>query len=267
MLRKRMSRRAFMMDLGKGGLAVAVFGVSTLACSSDEPAASSTTTAEGPTPTTTPLPTTPATTTPQTTAGIQEAVTWERVNLGFVSAYVLARGGEAVIVDTGVAGSEGEIEASLGALGLGWSDVGHVIVTHLHNDHQGSLPAVMNLAPDATGYAGAADIPGITSPRELVPVGDGDNVFDLRIVATPGHTPGHISVIDIPGGLLVAGDALNGADGGVVGANPDFTDDILAADQSIAKLAQFSYDTVVFGHGEPVVGDASVQVAMLSASL
>jgi len=267
MLKKRMSRRAFMMDIGKGGLAVAVFGVTAFACSSDEPTASSTTAAANPIPTTAPPSTTPQTTTPQTTAAISDPLAWERVNLGFVSAYVLARGGEAAIVDTGVAGSEGEIEASLGVLGLGWSDVGHVIVTHLHDDHQGSLPAVMNLAPDATGYAGAADIAGISSPRELAAVGDGDNVFDLTIIATPGHTPGHISVIDVQNGLLVAGDALNGADGGVIGANPDFTADIVAADQSIAKLARFSYDTVVFGHGEPVVGDASVQVAMLSASL
>jgi glyoxylase-like metal-dependent hydrolase (beta-lactamase superfamily II) len=194
-------------------------------------------------------------------------VTWERVNLGFVSAYVLARGGEATIVDTGVSGSEGDIETSLGALGLGWDDVGHVIITHLHPDHQGSLPAVMNLAPGATGYAGAGDIPRITAPRELVAVGDGDSVFDLDIIATPGHTPGHISVLDQQGGILVAGDALNGSDGRVIGANPDFTSDIVAADESVAKLALFTYGTALFGHGEPVVGDASGQVAALAASI
>lgn len=272
MLKKPMSRRAFMMDLGRGSLAVAVFGVTALACSSDEPAASSTTAGESLAPTTVPpttaAPTTSAPTTqPPTTVADGDPLSWERVNLGFVSAYVLARGGEAAIVDTGVSGSEGDIEASLGVLGLGWSEVGHVIVTHLHGDHQGSLPAVMNLAQDATGYAGGADIAGITSPRELVAVGDGDNVFDLTIIATPGHTPGHISVLDQQGGLLVAGDALNGADGGVIGANPDFTPDIVTADQSVAKLAQFTYETVVFGHGEPVVGDASGQVAALAASI
>jgi len=203
------------------------------------------------------------TTSPPGTVG----TSWERVNLGFVSAYVLARNGEAVIVDTGVSGSESAIGASLGVLGLDWGDVGHVIVTHLHGDHQGSLPAVLNQAPQASAYAGAADIPGISSPRELIPVGDGDQVFDLEIIATPGHTPGHISVYDRAGGLLVAGDALNGSDGGVIGANPDFTADIAMADDSIAKLAALPFDTVVFGHGEPVVGGASQQVAALSSSL
>lgn len=272
------SRRAFMMDLGKGTLAVAVFGLTAVACSSDDPSAETTTTAaiaggstEPPTTspettsaeTTSPATTSPATTSPQAIS----AATWERVNLGFVSAYILARDGEAAIVDTGVEGSEAAIAESLGVLGLGWGDVGHVIVTHLHRDHQGSLPAVLGNAPDASAYAGAADIPQITSPRELIAVGDGDTVLDLEIIDTPGHTPGHISVYDRAGGLLVAGDALNGANGGVIGANPDFTPDMATAGLSIAKLATLTFDTVVFGHGEPVVGGASQQVADLAASL
>jgi glyoxylase-like metal-dependent hydrolase (beta-lactamase superfamily II) len=145
--------------------------------------------------------------------------------------------------------------------------VSNVIVTHLHADHQGSLPAVMNLASGATGYAGAADIAGITSPRELTAVGDGDRVFDLRIIETPGHTPGHISVLDEAGRLLVAGDALNGANGTVVGANPDFTSDPVTAGESVKKLAEFSFDTVVFGHGEPVSENASQQVAELASQI
>ena len=64
--------------------------------------------------------------------------TWERVNLGFVSAYLLIRGGEAALVDTGEAGSEAAIESSLTSIGLGWSAVGHVIITHNHGDHSGS---------------------------------------------------------------------------------------------------------------------------------
>lgn len=269
---KAISRRAFMFDLGRGTLAVAVFGLAAVACNSDEPDEATTTTAAaaGATepPTTSPATTTPETTSPATTSAPGDsATTWERVNLGFVSAYILARRGEAAIVDTGVADSEGAVAASLGALDLGWEDVGHVIVTHLHGDHQGSLPAVLGLAPDASAYAGAGDIPGISAPRELIAVGDGDSVFGLEIIETPGHTPGHISVYDRAGGLLVAGDALNGANGGVIGANPDFTADIATADASIAKLAGLDFDTVVFGHGDPVVENASQLVAELSASL
>jgi glyoxylase-like metal-dependent hydrolase (beta-lactamase superfamily II) len=194
-------------------------------------------------------------------------VTWERVDLGFVSAYVLVRGGEAAVVDTGVAGSAGEIEAGLIALGAGWDAVGHVIVTHSHPDHQGGLSAVLAAATAATAYAGRGDIAAITSPRALVAVGDGDRIFDLEIIETPGHTPGHVSVLDTLASVLVAGDAINGADGGVAGPNPRFTPDMATAIASARKLGTFRYDAVVFGHGDPVIGDASTRVAALAATL
>jgi glyoxylase-like metal-dependent hydrolase (beta-lactamase superfamily II) len=132
-------------------------------------------------------------------------VTWQRADLGFVSAYVLARGGEAAVVDTGVGGSEDAIGDALSAAGLDWDAVGHVILTHRHGDHAGSIDAVLAAAPDASAYAGAEDIPAINAPRALTSVGDGDRVFDLQIVTSPGHTAGHISVLDDVGGILVAG--------------------------------------------------------------
>ena len=46
--------------------------------------------------------------------GARDGLTWQRVDLGFVSAYVLVRGGQALVVDTGVGGSAGAIEDLLG---------------------------------------------------------------------------------------------------------------------------------------------------------
>ena len=187
--------------------------------------------------------------------------------LGGVSAYVLVRAGEAAVVDTGNPGDAGDIAATLDGLGIGWDDVSTVILTHLHVDHVGSLGDVMAAAPEAVGFAGAPDIASIPSPRTLTPVGDGDSVFGLEIIATPGHTPGSIVVLDPGSGLLVAGDAMRGGDGGVIGANSRFTDDMDLANRSIKKLAALQFDTVVFGHGEPVVGGAAEQVAALAATL
>ena len=285
------SRRLFLTRLGMGAVGVAVLGVA--ACSSGTEGASTTvgaTTTSPPTPSTTtpataPTPTTavatttttPATTTTAprpttTTAPAVAGFTFERVNLGFVSAYILARDGEAVIVDTGVAGSESAIAAGLGAIGLGWGSVGHVIITHRHGDHAGSVDAVMANAANATGYAGEADIPQIGAPRPLISVGDGDAVFGLEIVETPGHTPGHISVLDRVGRILVAGDAINGGDaaggvaGEVAGPNQRFSSDHDAALLSVTKLSMLPFDTVLFGHGEPVLDRGSTLVAALAAS-
>lgn len=264
----QISRRAFVSDLGKGTIAVALFGVAAVACSPEDTGPATTAAPTTDSSPTTATPTTSTTAAPSTTeTPDDDQIAWERVNLGFVSAYILIRRGEATIVDTGVAGSEPSIESGLSSLGLQWTDVAHVIITHLHPDHQGSLPAVMNLASDATAYAGTPDIAGISSPREIQGVGDGDTVFGLEIIETPGHTPGHISVYDRAGGLLVAGDAMNGADGGVAGANPDFTPDMAMANQSIQKMAALPLSTVLFGHGEPVETDAADLVTELAASL
>jgi glyoxylase-like metal-dependent hydrolase (beta-lactamase superfamily II) len=189
---------------------------------------------------------------------------WQRANLGFVSAYILYRGGEAAVVDTGVAGSEDAIGEAMAQVGLGWDSVSQVIITHKHPDHQGSLEEVLTLAADAPWYAGTADIPAISASRQGAAVGDGDRVFDLEIIETPGHTPGHISVLDPVAGILVAGDAINGAGGGVIGPNPDFTEDMALANASVAKLAGFDYEVILFGHGEPVTSGGADAVRRLA---
>lgn len=276
----RVTRRTFLRNLGAGTFTIAVLGPLLAACGDDDATDAATSsssepppTAEGPRDTTGPAttpPSTEASTTtnaPETTGMANGAVTLQRVSLGFVSAYVLARDGEAAIVDTGIPGSAGEIEAGLAEVGLGWANVGSVILTHLHNDHIGGLGDVMAAAAEADGFAGAADIPAIPSPRPLTAVGDEDTVFGLTIIETPGHTAGHISVLDPFGGILVAGDALNGVDGGIRGANPQFSSDMSMANESVAKLAGFDFDTAVFGHGEPVRENASQLVADLAATL
>ena len=254
--------------MGKAGLAIMVLGT---ACTSDDSESTSsvaratTSTNAGPESTTTSSP--GSTTSSAEAAG--NGYGWQRVDLGFVSAYVLYRSGEAIIVDTGVSGSEGAIEAALDEVGLGWSDVGGLVVTHLHPDHQGSVPAVIAATSESLPwYAGAADLDAIDAPTEGTPVGDGDVVgAGLEIIETPGHTDGHIAVLDPMAGVLVAGDALNGSDGGVSGANERFSTDMAAANASVAKLAGFEYEVALFGHGEPLLAGASDAVAALAADL
>jgi glyoxylase-like metal-dependent hydrolase (beta-lactamase superfamily II) len=258
-----LTRRMLLKDMGRAGLAVMVLG--TTACAQD-PTSNATPTEEPTTPASTAAAATstpaasPDTTAPGSTAG-EGGHQWHRVNLGFVSAYILYRGGEAALVDTGVSGSESGIEAALGEIGLGWDSVSHLVVTHKHPDHQGSVEAVI-AASDAPWYAGAADLPEITASTAGTAVGDGDEVFGLQIIETPGHTPGHVSVLDPVSGILVTGDALTGSDGSSVsGPNPGFSEDIDLANATVAKLAGFDYEIALFGHGEPVLSGASAMVA------
>jgi glyoxylase-like metal-dependent hydrolase (beta-lactamase superfamily II) len=252
-------RRTFLVQVGWGTAAFAVLGVAAACSPAASPAASRSPTpsrALSPSPTGSPEP-----------SPSPQPVTWRRVDVGIVSAYVLAREGEAALVDTGVAGSADAIEAGLQALDFGWGDVGHVILTHLHPDHVGSLSEVLDRATGAVAYAGAPDIDSIPSPRPLTEVGDGDEVFGLRVVATPGHTPGHISVLDPVGGILVAGDAVNTEGGKVTGPNPQFSVDMDTANASVKTLAGLQFGTLLVGHGDPIEKDASKQVAALASAL
>lgn len=269
----QIGRRQFLSDMGRRTFAVAILGGGLAACSGNDDAA---------TPTAAPQPTQPPSSgdaqpapdsdpdgpqldeEPQ--AGALAELSWSQVTLGFVSAYVLVRGNTAAIVDTGNPGSAGEIGSSLSAVGLGWGDVDHVLLTHSHPDHIGGLADVLAEAGSAMTYAGEDDIENILNGTPITAVGDGDDVFGLEIINTPGHTPGSIAMFDRDSGLLLAGDALNGADGGVTGPSERFSTNMADALASVEKLAEFPFDTAVFGHGDPVVGGARDQVsALLSA--
>jgi len=127
---------------------------------------------------------------------------------------------------------EQEIGPQLRRLGIGPNDVRTVILTHLHTDHAGGLnhfPKSKILVNDeelklATGFAGRLRgylpnrWPSWLAPSpivfEPVPRGPFDRSYpvtsdgSVAIVATPGHTPGHVSVIVDDGELtfFLAGD-------------------------------------------------------------
>lgn len=193
------------------------------------------------------------------------ALRWGRANLGFVSAYVLARGNSAAIVDTGTAGSAGAIGETLASMGLTYDDVEHLILTHKHGDHAGSTGEVVAMASSATVYAGEADLSDIDH-QPITGLTGGEDVFGFEMIATPGHTAGHMAVIDHQVGLLVAGDAIFTSDGGA-GEGPErFFDDVPESRESIRRMAELSFNTLLVGHGEPIEGGADTAVADLAAS-
>ncbi|MEV0901503.1 MBL fold metallo-hydrolase [Actinoplanes sp. NPDC049802] len=245
----RLNRR-LLLTTGSGVLGVTVLNTVT-GCSSSGPAG-------------TPSAAAPA---PSATRGGQVVTgDWQRVNLSFVSVYLLVRGGEVAVVDTGTPGSDASVEAGLKAAGLGWDAVKHVILTHQHQDHAGGLAAIAPLV-GATLYAGEADVPAIdAADKTLTPLKDGDEVFGLRIIGTPGHTLGHVSVFEPGTGVLVTGDALRNQNG-LEGAAPQYTADGVQAAASVKKMATLDVKAILPGHGEPLTSGAKEALQKLAASL
>ena len=184
-----------------------------------------------------------------------------------VRAFVLVRGGEAVLVDTLTPGNAGLIEAALAAAGLGWDALRHVILTHAHPDHAGSAADALALAPRATAWIAAAEAHLVPLPRSSQPLADGDEVAGLRIVATPGHSPGHFSVFDAAGSTVIFGDAAHNVDGALGPIGPPFTSDAAQAAASLARLAALGFERALFAHGPAIeTGAARALAAVLDAA-
>ena len=87
-----------------------------------------------------------------------------------------------------------------------------------------------------------------------VPVGkvlrEGDLVSGFRIISTPGHTPGHVSLLRDSDGLLFTADAFGCLPLKIrVGVRKALCTDPPLAKRSAQKLLSQSFSTVVMAHG------------------
>jgi glyoxylase-like metal-dependent hydrolase (beta-lactamase superfamily II) len=164
-----------------------------------------------------------------------------------IRAYLVPHDSGLVLVDTGMDPTGDAIDAALARAGAAWPDVSHVVLTHGHPDHTGALEHVRTRAVGATVLAGPLE--GIDGTEPLI---EGDVVGGLRALATPGHTPGHVSLMDDERGLLLVGDCLGVVGGEVVRAPAQFTSDAAAAERSLHRLRDVRGARVLFAHGPEV---------------
>lgn len=166
-----------------------------------------------------------------------------------------------LLVDAGPQGSAGPIVAALARLGAAWSDISDVVLTHSHPDHTGGLGEVLEECPTARVWAGAADCAAIAAGAAVQPLNDGDRVRDLQVLATPGHTPGHISLLH-DDGILFVGDAVATVGGTMRRAPKVFTADAEEAEKSLRRLESLTAGRWLFAHG-PEVHDPAGELSGL----
>lgn len=147
----------------------------------------------------------------------------------------------------------------LALLGLTPADITHVILTHGHIDHVGSLPlfscpiiltAAERALPRPVYWGDVRPIDWPPAPYTLI-TGETDLAQGLRAIPTPGHTPGHLSVlVTLPHTtLILAGDAINRKSEPAEGF-PDAADSAAAA-LSAARLFALQAElgaTMIYGH-------------------
>ncbi len=89
----------------------------------------------------------------------------------------------------------------------------------------------------------------------------------MRVISTPGHTPGHLCLYLERSRTLIAGDALLAHRGRLHGPSPDFTMDLPTAHESVRKLAELNVGAIVCYHGGVVDDDANGQLRRLAAAV
>ncbi len=194
------------------------------------------------------------------------------------------------LVDTGLPGMYGQLEQHIRQAGLAPESIKRILLTHQDADHIGTLPDVLERLPHVEVWAHGDERPYLEGEKPLIKLQPGQlekmpperrepmqqmlsslvpglvtRVLEhgeqlplqggLRVLHTPGHTPGHISLYVPDEKLLIAGDALRIADGELALSEPRFTLNMDQAAASLNQLLELDIERVLCYHGGLFEGD------------
>jgi glyoxylase-like metal-dependent hydrolase (beta-lactamase superfamily II) len=210
-----------------------------------------------------------------------------QISLGWVNVFVIEDDG-LTLIDTGTKGSTGKIFSAIKNEGKNPYNIKRIILTHAHPDHAGSAEElkrmlgvpVMAHREDAKimryGIACRKEIcltPGLKnwliyelaikrSGINIEPVDIDEQLNDddllpllggIRVIHTPGHSKGHISLLAENEEVLIAGDLLSNSTG--LGLSVIY-ENMAEGISSVLKVTNLDFDKMVFGHGRPILKDA-----------
>lgn len=193
-----------------------------------------------------------------------------------VCGYLIDHPDGLVLLDTGIAEGDEEVEElyhpvrrpldeALATVGVTTGDIRIVVNCHLHMDHCGGNPRF----PDTPIFAQQVEFDAAHREEDYPIVGlydfpeahyelhggEADVATGIRVVPTPGHTPGHQSLVveTDAGRVVLAGQAVNGAtDYGRAHYASELrrsgSDETVVVPDWIERLQEFDPVLVLFAH-------------------
>ena len=180
----------------------------------------------------------------------------------------IIRDEEVVLVDTGLPFKRKSIIREIESLGIDLKDIKHILLTHHDIDHIGNLFDLQQLT-GAKVWASKEDIPYICGnmdrhgfkkylkhifkikvPKGINPYISNSNINGIKVIPTPGHTPGHVCLLYRD--ILFAGDLLENKHGKLRPYPAAWNWNQSAMKGSINKISDIPYKWLCPAHGKPV---------------
>jgi len=181
----------------------------------------------------------------------------------FVNIYLIFRGDNIILLDTGISGKP--LIEFIEEEGLSYENLELVILTHYHFDHTGGLKNIIEkISAQIASHKDEAPLIkekiGIT-PSMLLH--DGQIIHDLQVIHTPGHTPGHIALLDKKTKALFVGDLIYEENGQLIEIPYKYSMDPDKNRESIKKLLNYEFKHILPSHGKPIIGQGKEKLAEL----
>jgi glyoxylase-like metal-dependent hydrolase (beta-lactamase superfamily II) len=212
---------------------------------------------------------------------------------GFVNCYLVKEDDGLTLVDAMIPTSAKTIQAAAAKLG---APIVRIALTHAHSDHIGSLDALHALLGEAEVLISSRDARLLAKDLTLDPdepqtklrgglsgaitkptrtFEEGELVGSLQVIATPGHTPGHVSFLDPRSNTLICGDAFSTLGGVATTAKLNWKFPLPATAtwhkptelESAKKLLALNPDHLAPGHGKVVDSPTAEMAAAIERGI